>query len=320
MEKMTFIINTEAAYFANWLEKYTADAPNESFPTDKGRIGLQRARRSTRYVSSNVMAMDGYYIYPNDDGTSERAWPVSELIRFEMTPLSQNRTDVTSECNQWVVLPYFCRLLGAVAERWPEAVPKLMDQVLGRRAEHGLARHRMVEDLPPDLHARLEGCLDELDRRLTYLERSSISPDVRALQKIEAERRGEQKRAEFNEWLRAVALASTKTPGTAASGPASGDTSGKRGGNPGLSREEWVKRLALAKQGEYLHRKGKSVTHTTWEDIVRRIRWPYGSSMQSKVRLLLNARRKLAQLQEDGDPDGLLADVERQFEELYPRT
>lgn len=88
-----------------------------------------------------------------------------------------------------------------------------------------------------------------------------------------------------------------------------------KGGNPGLSRAELVKRLAMAMRAEFI--KDHAIVPTTWEDIVVTIKWPYGSRKDSQVRLLSKACKKLKELRQEGDPCGLLAEAEQQYQELY---
>lgn len=88
-----------------------------------------------------------------------------------------------------------------------------------------------------------------------------------------------------------------------------------RGGNPGLSQDEWAQRLALAMRAEFI--KSRAMVPTTWEEVLRQVGWPYGSSTDSRVRLLGQARRRLRSLEEEGDPDGLLAKARRRYDALY---
>mgnify|MGYP005844859309 CR=1 FL=1 len=117
---LTLLANTELTYITNWLEQYTRTVWLHSFPTEKGRITLQRCRTEQRY-GYHLAIIGGFYIVANEKENTETAWPQSSVIEFKLTPLSDNRTEIEARCHQPLVAPYFLELLVEMAKRWPEA-------------------------------------------------------------------------------------------------------------------------------------------------------------------------------------------------------
>ena len=93
---------------------------------------------------------------------------------------------------------------------------------------------------------------------------------------------------------------------------AAGDKRRRHVGSPGLSHDEQVRRLAIAMRAEFI--KTHAVVPTTWEDVIRQVRWPFGTTAASKVKLLTQARAALRRLPA-GDP--LLLEVQHKYRELY---
>lgn len=115
--KINFILETSQEYFCNWLEDFTRDAPNKNFPTEKGRISLQRARPAPYGFSGNrYMYMEGHYFAPAKDG-SETVY-LSMSIDFQIISLNQDRIEIVAECSQPAVEGYFQFLLGEISKRW----------------------------------------------------------------------------------------------------------------------------------------------------------------------------------------------------------
>jgi hypothetical protein len=79
------------------------------------------------------------------------------------------------------------------------------------------------------------------------------------------------------------------------------DMGKRRGGHPGLPREEVIYRLAKAQEAEEIKQRDPSMT---WKEIAREIGWRYGAS-ESGVKKLQYARDRLHRL-EAGEPDKLL--------------
>lgn len=116
--KITLFIDAPSDFFCNWLEDFTRNAPDHSFPTEKGRITAQRATRSQVYGGYLLMKMEGFYSVRTDD--IETLYPISEVIRFKIIPLTPNRIEVLAECSQPVAQEYFLNLLTEMSRRWPQ--------------------------------------------------------------------------------------------------------------------------------------------------------------------------------------------------------
>jgi len=123
MEEITLFLNTAPRHFADWLEKHTLMIHGSDFPTERGRIALQRARSTGLWEKPSKVTLEGIYITAGEDDQSEKAFPIGECIRFdllELAPPPAARIEVSARCGQPVVLDYFRELLSRIAERWPE--------------------------------------------------------------------------------------------------------------------------------------------------------------------------------------------------------
>ncbi|GAB4150856.1 MAG: hypothetical protein Fur0021_14000 [Candidatus Promineifilaceae bacterium] len=131
--KLTLFVDAHQDFFCNWLEDFTRDAPDYSFPTEKGRISIQRAIRTHTYGGSTLyMKMEGFYIVPTGEKT-ETAYPISEVIRFKIIPLTPSRIEVVAECGQPVMQEYFIHLLTQISRRWPQP-PDITQQLAEARS------------------------------------------------------------------------------------------------------------------------------------------------------------------------------------------
>lgn len=64
--------------------------------------------------------MKGTYLTPKT-GDVQTAYPLFEIISFKVIPLTSERIEVISECNQPVVQEFFLTLLSEIANRWPQS-------------------------------------------------------------------------------------------------------------------------------------------------------------------------------------------------------
>jgi len=103
------------------------------FPTDKGRITLNRARAPYRITGPTWIDMDGFHIWLFAEGT-ERAQPLWGLIRFKVIPLD-SRTEIIAECNETVLMAYFEGMLAEIGECWPETKEWLEGEIGGMAEE-----------------------------------------------------------------------------------------------------------------------------------------------------------------------------------------
>lgn len=112
----SLFLETTPTIFANWMNNRTAGAYLETFPTQKGRISLNRAR----YLRDrNRVVIQGFYIVKQDEET-ETAYSLSEVIIFEIIPLSVDRIEVMPRCTQNVAYGYFEDLIKDILIRWPD--------------------------------------------------------------------------------------------------------------------------------------------------------------------------------------------------------
>ena len=116
--QIIFFADAPSSFFCNWLEEFTWDAPYKSFPTEKGRITIQRARPSG-LGNKLYMSMEGMYIVPQDNHT-EMGYPMNDVIRFKVIPLTPSRIEIVAECSQPVANEYFLYLLTEISKRWPQ--------------------------------------------------------------------------------------------------------------------------------------------------------------------------------------------------------
>ncbi len=117
----SLILNTTTEFFTNWLEDYTRALPNEHFPTEKGKIIAQRARRANTFSTKSVLTIDGFYVYPApNDPNIEAALPINELLLFEILPLSTEKIEVRASCHQPDMEGYFEKLINEVRIRWSD--------------------------------------------------------------------------------------------------------------------------------------------------------------------------------------------------------
>jgi hypothetical protein len=112
-----FFLNTTPDIFAHWLEDRSRLADMEQYPTEKGRIALDRARYNRQ---TGVVSMAGHYIKPSGED-SETAYPISEVLTFKIIPLAPERIEVQLTCRQPVVSSLVQTLLHEIGTRWPEA-------------------------------------------------------------------------------------------------------------------------------------------------------------------------------------------------------
>lgn len=124
MLQLTLFIETSPDFFISWLGDHTRGAANQIFPTEKGKIGLNRARPlyPPGYFGTNIMyvGMGGFYYYTSN-GNEDFAFPLSEIIRFKIVPLTSERIEVIAECTQPVAENYFLDLLESINKRWPQS-------------------------------------------------------------------------------------------------------------------------------------------------------------------------------------------------------
>lgn len=117
--RITFFIAAAPSYFCNWLEDFTRHAYDVTFPTEKGRISLQRATPSG--VGNFVhMTMGGFYMVEKDTETAW-AYPLGRVIDFKIISLAPDRIEIQASCHQPVAQQYFVDLLGEINKRWPQS-------------------------------------------------------------------------------------------------------------------------------------------------------------------------------------------------------
>jgi hypothetical protein len=71
MSNIELFLNTSPESFAQWLGHHTASVYLQHFPTELGRIVLQRAGWNITRGGQTFVEMQGDYITPNADGKSE---------------------------------------------------------------------------------------------------------------------------------------------------------------------------------------------------------------------------------------------------------
>lgn len=117
--EQTLLLDTNAEYFARWLEQATAHIWMTPFPTENGRITLQGAGINGRYNGVLVITMQAILVYPNAPNT-ETALPLGNWISFRVVPLSTERIEVQATCAQPVLADYYQQLIGEITKRWPQ--------------------------------------------------------------------------------------------------------------------------------------------------------------------------------------------------------
>ena len=109
-------------HFVNWLEKHTEMLPWKEFPTERGRIALQKAKRHGDLQNPSCAVIDGMYIVTvSEEGKApyERAFPITEYIRFDFVSLDAKRTEITTTCiAEEPILAYCDELLAEIEQRW----------------------------------------------------------------------------------------------------------------------------------------------------------------------------------------------------------
>ncbi len=133
MTQVTHIRRVTPAHFANWLVKRTANIYAERFPTERGRISMQPARTHHRgnWNIPTEVVIEGCYIYPHEtDRNAEVATRFFDCIRFELTPLDETRTEITTVCNESTpILAYCDELIVEMELRWQAEVQSIQHTV-----------------------------------------------------------------------------------------------------------------------------------------------------------------------------------------------
>jgi hypothetical protein len=115
----TLFLNTTEDHFANWLDEVTKRIWMHAFPTDNGRITLQRAIATRNLNDVLVVSIHGMYMYQSGPDTETATWPIN-MITFRAIPLAEERIEVHAECFQPAVIGYFQELLAEITKRWPQ--------------------------------------------------------------------------------------------------------------------------------------------------------------------------------------------------------
>jgi hypothetical protein len=124
MHEITLFLNTTPRNFAEWLEKHTLMIHGADFPTERGRIALQRARSTGSWEKPSKVSLVGIYVTTDTEKEIDKATPIGDCIRFdliELAPPPTARIEVGGRCDVPAVLNYYRQLLSAIAQRWPEA-------------------------------------------------------------------------------------------------------------------------------------------------------------------------------------------------------
>lgn len=117
--EQTLLLDTNGEHFARWLEEATAHIWMRPFPTEQGRIALQRAGINKTFHGILVVTMSGAFIYPRASDT-EAVLMLGDLISFRIVPLGTERIEVKAACSQPVLVDYYQELLGEIIKRWPQ--------------------------------------------------------------------------------------------------------------------------------------------------------------------------------------------------------
>jgi hypothetical protein len=173
--RTSFFANTTSDIFAGWLEHRTSHAYTEQYPTQKGRISLDRARFDR--ARGTVVIGGAYYIVPKEED-SETAYLLSEVISFKMVPLAADRIEVLAACNQPVVGPFFEQLLGEIAARWPEPRSIMEGQQAGLSSLEGSVAR--IQQLQQATYALLAGHDQRVSREITEAVQSGLLTESEA--------------------------------------------------------------------------------------------------------------------------------------------
>lgn len=115
----TLFLNTTEEHFARWLDEVTKHIWMHAFPTDNGRITLQRAIATRNFNDVLGVSIHGMYMYQSGPDTETATWPIN-MITFRVIPLASERIEVHAECSQPAVLGYFQGLMAEITKRWPQ--------------------------------------------------------------------------------------------------------------------------------------------------------------------------------------------------------
>ena len=69
MHEVTLILNASGRIFESWVEQYTQSVSWMRFPTERGRLCLQQARRSQ---PATMMALESIYLVADATGERDR--------------------------------------------------------------------------------------------------------------------------------------------------------------------------------------------------------------------------------------------------------
>lgn len=131
-------LDTSQDMFCNWLAHKTDDVYNYSFPTQKGRIDLDRARQKQLTNRQLVMVMKGNYIYLKPEAPEIEISRRVSVIEFSLIPISSNRLEITGVCRQNVCIKYFVKLLELIEEAYPATKGMTMNYLAGLAKVLGL--------------------------------------------------------------------------------------------------------------------------------------------------------------------------------------
>lgn len=126
--KIMFSVGVSVTNMAGWLQYHTKHVRANPIEADGLRLGMRQAQSTGRLTpqgsGSTAMEMQGTISRFTEDGAIESVgagiFPQA-IIRFELLPLANDKTEVIAECASYLAEPYFLELLGKISERWGEA-------------------------------------------------------------------------------------------------------------------------------------------------------------------------------------------------------
>ncbi|MBN1992833.1 MAG: hypothetical protein JW953_09010 [Anaerolineae bacterium] len=157
LPSIQFWLNTELKFFSQWLAEKTSNASAKQFPTEKGHIGLQKARLEQMVSGKNVIQLDGFYItLSKRDSDTEYAQPIGSVIEFVISMPSPTRLEVTAKCRQAVCLGYFVEMLAWIEQAYPES-RGVVEQFFTKLSEIKGVEIRQTQGLAPTLEPKWKG-------------------------------------------------------------------------------------------------------------------------------------------------------------------
>ncbi len=126
MPVLKHVRKVSANILANWLEAETSALNYRRFPTERGIFLMRKARvQRDKRGRAEVITIEGREVLPvgrqaKELATTTTLWLPFVCIRFDLSPLGDARTEITTNFKDELPIAAYCEeLFASIEQRWP---------------------------------------------------------------------------------------------------------------------------------------------------------------------------------------------------------